>query len=345
MTDLQKRNFHILCVDDTLTNLKLLNTVLSKVGYKVTLVEDGTKALKYLQQNPDIDLVLLDVMMPKIDGFQVCKAIKQSKNKISKIPVIFLTSLSDIEGIRKGFEAGGIDYIIKPFNKAELLARIKTHLSLKFYQDQELEDMQKELIYMMGTLADKHSEETGEHVRRVAEYSKLIAKLLGYDDKHAELIKLASALHDIGKVTIPDHILNKTSQLNDDEFKIMKMHSQSGYDILKTPQLPLFDIAATIAYYHHEKWDGSGYPRGLKGKEIHILGRIVAFADVFDALSNSRKYKEAWDSGEVFSFMRSKRSIHFDPKIVDIFSDNYGLFLDIKDKFDNITTKGKQTWI
>jgi putative two-component system response regulator len=337
MIDLQKRTFHILCVDDTPTNLQLLQGILGKEGYQVTLTKDGSEALKFLQHDTDVDLILLDIMMPEIDGYQVCSAIKHSKNKISKIPIIFLTAVSDIDGVKKGFEVGGVDYITKPFNKSELLARINTHLSLKFYQDQELENIQKELVFMMGTLADKHSEETGEHVKRVSEYSALIAKLLGFDEHHTELIKLASAMHDIGKITVPDEILNKTSKLNDDEFQIMKQHAKSGFDILKSPKLPLFDIAATIAYYHHEKWDGSGYPRGLKGKEIHILGRIVAFADVFDALGHQRKYKDAWKLDDVFSFMRSKRGTHFDPEIVDLFSDNIGLFLDIKDKF---TSKG-----
>ncbi len=333
MTDLKKSTFHILCVDDTLTNLKLLENVLGKQGYKTTLVKDGSEALKFLQNDSAVDLILLDIMMPKIDGYQVCSAIKKSKTDISKIPIIFLTAVSDIKGVEKGFEVGGVDYITKPFNKSELLARIKTHLSLKFYQDQEVENIQKELVFMMGTLADKHSEETGLHVRRVSEYSKLIALLLGFDTHHAELIRLASALHDIGKVTIPDNILNKSAKLDDSEFEIMKLHAQSGFDILKSPKLPLFDIAATIAYYHHEKWDGSGYPRGLKGKDIHILGRIVAFADVFDALSHKRAYKDAWKLDDVFSFMRSKRGTHFDPEIVDLFSDNVGLFLDIKEKF------------
>ncbi len=333
MIDFKKQTFHILCVDDTKTNLLLLENILSKNGYQVTLLENGTDALKYLQKNTNVDLILLDIMMPNLDGYQVCHAIKHSKSKISKIPIIFLTAVTDIKGIEKAFKEGGVDYLTKPFNKAELLARIKTHLSLKFFQEQEVESIQKELIFMLGTLTDKHSEETGNHVRRVSEYSKLIATLLGFDEEHAELIRLGSAMHDIGKVTIPDYILNKTSKLNDDEFKVMKEHAQSGYDILSMPKLPLFDVAATIAYYHHEKWNGSGYPRGLKGKDIHILGRIVAFADVFDALGHSRKYKGAWKLDEVFSFMRAQKGEHFDPVIVDIFSDNVGLFLDIKEKF------------
>ncbi len=333
MIDFKKHTFHILCIDDTKTNLMLLNNILGKEGYKTTLLESGTEALKYLQKNTDVDLILLDIMMPELDGYQVCHAIKHSKSKISKIPIIFLTAVTDIKGIEKAFEEGSVDYLTKPFNKAELLARIKTHLSLKFLQEQELQNIQKELIFMLSSLTDRHSEETGNHVRRVAEYSKLIATLLGFDEERAKLIHLASAMHDIGKITVPEQILNKTSKLNDDEYKIMKKHVQSGYDILSMPKLPLFDVAATIAYYHHEKWDGSGYPKGLKGKEIHILGRIVAFADVFDALSYSRKYKGAWKLDNVFSFMRAEKGKHFDPVIVDLFTDNVGLFLDIKDNF------------
>jgi len=334
MIDFKDKVFHILCVDDTPTNLHLVKNVLDKHGYKVTLIESGAQALSYLKsKNSTVDLILLDIMMPEMDGYEVCRILKKSSPKLQKVPVIFLTAVSDIDGISKGFDVGGVDYITKPFRPKELLARIQTHLKLKYYEAQKLEQTELELVYMMSTLADKHCEETSGHVERVAEYSELIARLLGYGVEQAELIKKASAMHDIGKVTTPDHILHKPGKHTDEEFVIMKDHAQAGYEILQKSKLPLMQIASIIAHQHHEKWDGSGYPRALKGKEIHILGRIVALADVLDALSSSRKYKRGWDLDEIFSFLKSQSGKHFDPRLVDLFMDNFGLFLEIRDKY------------
>ncbi len=333
MIEFGSRVFHILCVDDTPTNLQLVKNVLDKNGYKVTLVQSGAEAIAFLRASHRIDLILLDVMMPEMDGYEVCRVIKNTSSKLSKIPVIFLTAVNDLEGMSKGFEVGGVDYVTKPFRPKELLVRIQTHLKLKYYEEQKLEQTELELVYMMSTIADKHCEETSGHVERVAEYSKLIARLLGYGEEQAELIKKASAMHDIGKVTTPDHILHKPGKHTDEEFAIMKEHAQAGYEILKTSQLPLMQIASIIAHQHHEKWDGSGYPRGLKGQEIHILGRIVAVADVLDALSSSRKYKKGWDLDEIFSFLKSQSGKHFDPRIVDLFMDNFGLFLEIRGRY------------
>ena len=333
MVSFDNKVFHILCVDDTPTNLHLVKNVLDKHGYKVTLAQSGAEAIAYLKTNHRVDLILLDIMMPEMDGYEVCRILKTQRSKISKIPIIFLTAISDIEGVSKGFDVGGVDYITKPFRPKELLARITTHLKLKFLEEQKLQETELELVYMMSTLADKHCEETSGHVERVAEYSKLIAKLLGYGEEQAELIKKASALHDIGKVTTPDHILHKPGKHTDEEFLIMKEHAQAGYEILQKSKLPLMQIASIIAHQHHEKWDGSGYPNGFKGKEIHILGRIVAVADVLDALSSSRKYKEGWDLDEIFAFLKSQSAKHFDPRIVDIFMDNFGLFLEIRDTY------------
>ncbi|PHR57098.1 MAG: two-component system response regulator [Arcobacter sp.] len=334
MIDFNDKVFHILCVDDTPTNLHLVKNVLDKHGYKVTLVQSGAEAISYLKSRHNtIDLILLDVMMPEMDGYEVCRILKKSTRKIQKIPIIFLTAVTDIEGVSKGFEVGGVDYISKPFRPIELRARIQTHLKLRFFEERKLEQTELELVYMMSTLADKHCEETSGHVERVSEYSKLLARLLGYGEEQAELIKKASAMHDIGKVTTPDHILHKPGKHTDEEFLIMKEHAQAGYEILQKSKLPLMQIASIIAHQHHEKWDGSGYPRGLKGKEIHILGRIVALADVLDALSSERKYKKGWELDDIFSFLKSQSGKHFDPRMVDLFMDNFGMFLEIRDKY------------
>ncbi|HIC43230.1 MAG TPA: response regulator [Sulfurimonas sp.] len=334
MINFKDKVFHILCVDDTPTNLQLVKNVLVKHGYKVTLMQSGAEAIAYLKSRSNtIDLILLDIMMPEMDGYEVCRILKKSTSKIQKIPIIFLTAVNDIEGVSKGFEVGGVDYLTKPFRPVELRARIQTHLKLKFFEEQKLEQTELELVYMMSTLADKHCEETSGHVERVAEYSKLLARLVGYGEEHAELIKKASAMHDIGKVTTPDHILHKPGKHTDEEFLIMKEHAQAGYEILQKSKLPLMQIASMIAHQHHEKWGGSGYPRALKGKQIHMLGRIVALADVLDALSSSRKYKKGWNLDAIFSFLKSQRGKHFDPRLVDIFMDNFGLFLEIRDQY------------
>jgi putative two-component system response regulator len=339
MTSITHKTFHILCVDDSQTNLSLLNSVLSKHSYKVTCLLSGQEALDYLNAHPTtVDLLLLDIMMPVMDGYTVCKMLKQSQ-ELSKIPVIFLTAYNDIEALTQSFEVGGVDYLTKPFRIKELLVRIQTHLKLKFYQDQEIEKTQHELIAMMGSLAESHHPDTATHVKRVGEYAALISKLVGFGDEQAKVIESASMLHDIGKVTTPDAVLMKPSKLTDDEFEIMKQHAKAGFDALNHSSLPLFKTAAIIAHEHHEKYDGSGYPRGLRGHEIHILGRIVAFADVLDAISSRRAYKNGWKLDEIFSFIKSENGKHFDPTIVDLFMDNFSLFLDIREKYDtdNIT--------
>ncbi len=334
MITFESKTFHIVCVDDSQTNLQLLNSVLTKHGHKVTSFLGGQKTLEYVAKyHKSVDLILLDIMMPEMDGYTVCRHLKNSRFT-AKIPVIFLTAYNDIEALTKSFEVGGIDYLVKPFRTKELLARIETHLKLKYYQDQQLEKTQYELISMMGSLAETHHSDTAAHVKRVGEYSFLIARLLGFGEQQAAMIQSASMLHDIGKVTTPDRILHKKESLSAEEFTTMKHHAQAGYEALCHSSLPLFQIAAIIAHQHHEKYDGTGYPRGLKGDQIHICGRIVAFADVFDAISSSRAYKEGWKLDEIFSFVKSEYGKHFDPKIADLFFDNFALFLDIKEKYE-----------
>ena len=192
--------------------------------------------------------------------------------------------------------------------------------------NREIIDTQRELIMTLGEICETRSHETGMHVVRVAEFSFKMAELIGCED--AELIKHASPMHDIGKVAIPDHILNKPAKLTPDEWEIMKTHSELGYHMLSVSQRPLLNMAAIIAYQHHEKWDGSGYPQGLKGEDIHIAGRITAIADVFDALSYERCYKSAWDVDRILQLLRDERGRHFDPHMIDVFFDNLDSFLD-----------------
>jgi len=185
----------------------------------------------------------------------------------------------------------------------------------------------------MGAIGESRSKETGNHVKRVAEYSKILALHYGLSQEQAEMLKQASPMHDIGKVAIPDAILNKPGRFDEDERKIMDTHASLGYEMLKSSKRPLLKLAATVAYEHHEKWDGSGYPQGLKGEEIDINGRITALADVFDALGSDRVYKKAWNDEKIFNLLKEERGKQFDPKLIDIFFANLPKFLKIRDTF------------
>lgn len=209
-------------------------------------------------------------------------------------------------------------------------------LQLKFEEvaslQKEIEDTQKEVVFTMGAIGESRSKETGNHVKRVAEYSKILALYCGMDEKEAEMLKQASPMHDIGKVAIPDSVLNKPGKFNENERKIMDTHAQLGYDMLKMSDRPLLKMAATVAYQHHERWDGTGYPNKIKGEDIHIYGRITALADIFDALGSDRCYKKAWDDERIFNLLKEERGKQFDPKLIDIFFDNLEEFLEVRAK-------------
>jgi len=218
----------------------------------------------------------------------------------------------------------------------EINENIQTVLELHH----EIEETQKEILVTMGTIAEAHSEETSNHIKRVAKYSALLAKYYGLSDDEIKVFKDASTMHDIGKIAIPDHILKKPGKLDSNEFEIMKSHAIHGYNMLKHSKKPLLKAAATIAYEHHEKYNGTGYPRGLKEKNIHIYGRIVALADVFDALGSDRIYKKAWDDEKVFSFIKEEKGKYFDPELVDIFFRHLDEFKEIRELFkDEFVTK------
>ena len=213
-------------------------------------------------------------------------------------------------------------------------------LQLKFAEvealQKEIEETQKEVVFTMGAIGESRSKETGYHVKRVAEYSKLFALYYGLGEKDAEMLKQASPMHDIGKVAIPDVILNKPGRFDDAERKIMDTHAMLGYEMLNASSRPLLKMAATVAYEHHEKWNGKGYPQGLKEKEISIYGRITALADVFDALGSDRVYKKAWNDEKIFKMFKEERGEHFDPKLIDIFFDNLEEFLKIRDTMQDV---------
>ena len=336
----------ILIVDDTFANLQLLANMLKGEGYKVRPASNGVMALQAVDKKLP-DLILLDIKMPEMDGYEVCTALKN--NPLTKdIPVLFISALSDVPDKIKAFNVGGVDYINKPFQFDEVKARVSTHLKLKAYQDrmeeriaeaiceinllnQEIITTQRELIFTVGEICETRSHETGLHVKRVAEYSFLLATLCGCQE--AELIRQASPMHDIGKVAIPDHILNKPGKLDSDEWEIMKTHSSLGFEMLSVSQRPLLLMAATIAHEHHEKWNGEGYPRGLAGEAIDIAGRITAVADVFDALSSERCYKVGWDLDKILLYFDQERAKHFDPTLVDLLFEHLDQFIEIREEY------------
>ncbi len=200
----------------------------------------------------------------------------------------------------------------------------------------EIEETQKEVVFTMGAIGESRSKETGNHVKRVAEFSKTLAKLAGLSLEEAELLKQASPMHDIGKVGIPDAILNKPGKLDEHEWTIMKTHAKLGYNMLKHSSRTILKAAAIVALEHHEKWDGSGYPKGLQGEEIHIFGRITAIADVFDALGSDRCYKQAWELDKILYFFSEEKGKAFDPKLIDLFLNNINLFLEIRIQFQDL---------
>ncbi|MGB5964141.1 MAG: HD domain-containing phosphohydrolase [Sulfurimonadaceae bacterium] len=225
--------------------------------------------------------------------------------------------------------------------KKHLEDKIKEGISEIKGLNVEIEETQKEVVFTMGAIGESRSRETGNHVKRVAEYSKILALAYGMDENEAEMLKQASPMHDIGKVAIPDVILNKPERFNEEEFQYMQRHAELGYEMLQHSSRALLQAAATVAYEHHEKWAGGGYPRNIQGEEIHIYGRITAVADVFDALSSNRCYKTAWDDKKIFELFKEERGRQFDPKLIDLFFENLDAILDIRDKYRDEFTNSK----
>lgn len=337
----------ILIVDDTPANLTLLMGLL-KDDYKLKVANNGTKALELAMSSPP-DIVLLDIMMPGIDGYEVCSRLK-SDPTTQHIPVIFLTAKTSIDDEEYGFKVGAVDFIHKPISPPIVVARVKTHLSLKERQDIlqrsnewlegevnkrliEVNQLKDATIHVMVSLAEFRDECTGNHIRRTQAYVKALAEYLAdkpqYSDyltrKKIDLIAKCAPLHDVGKITIPDEILLKPAKHTKEEFEVMKSHSQRGYDILKQATEfigesdDFLNNAMDIALYHHEKWDGTGYPYGLKGEDIPLSARLMAVADVYDALRSERPYKKAFSHHEAMDIIVEGKGTHMDPEIVNAF--------------------------
>lgn len=319
----------ILCVDDDPNNLGILREAL-RGQHALAFARNGGEALAVAAKHRPA-LVLLDIEMPDMDGYRVCRQLKADP-RTEATPVIFVTSRAEELDEMAGFEAGGVDYIAKPFSAAIIRARVRTHLRL--VRAEALEASNRAAVYMLGEAGHYNDTETAVHIWRMAAYSRTIAEACGWDEERCALLELAAAMHDTGKIGIPDAILKKPGALDAREWEIMKGHARIGHDILSKSDAPLFRLAAQIALCHHERWDGAGYPQGLAGEAIPEAARIVAVADVFDALSMQRPYKAAWALDKVVATLRRDAGSHFDPRMVDRFLDRLPRILEIKARLD-----------
>lgn len=320
----------ILIVDDEPQNLAALQQILSG-EYRLVFARNGAEALKAALKHLPA-LILLDIEMPDLDGYAVCRALKADE-RTAAIPVIFVTSLFDVGDEAAGFAAGAVDYIVKPVSPPIVSARVRTHLSL--VQASLLERSYRDAIYMLGGAGHFNDTDTGVHIWRMAAYAGALATASGWPADACKLLELAAPMHDTGKIGIPDAILRKPGPLDAAEWTVMKTHSRIGYDILSKSDAPVFVLAAEIALRHHEKFDGNGYPDGLAGESIPESARIVALADVFDALSMKRPYKEAWPLERVMENIEKGSGAHFDPRLVDTFASILPQILEIKKTWDD----------
>ena len=324
----------ILIVDDQPANVTLIEKMLDIDGYiNVISTTDPTQVEAiYMEQNSD--LVLLDLNMPVMDGYQVLARIREVDPDYP--PIIVLTAQSDRESRIKALDLGARDFLAKPFDRVELMTRIRNMLEVKIMtkamknqniildgmvkeRTQELNDTRLEVIRRLGRAAEYRDDMTGFHIIRMSRYSQSLAVAAGMSEAEAEVVLNASPMHDIGKIGIPDRVLLKPGKLDAEEWKIMQTHVDIGVEILSGSDSVLMNMAAEIAQNHHEKWDGSGYPRALTGEEIPLTGRVVAVADVFDALTTERPYKDAWPIEKAVEFLKEQSGKHFDPKLVELF--------------------------
>ena len=333
----------ILVVDDVPENIAVLAGILRGL-YRVLIATNGVDALAVVKQD-SVDLILLDVMMPGMNGYEVCTRLKLNM-ATRAIPVIFVTSLSEHCDEERGLELGAVDYLVKPCHAAIVRLRVKIHLethnqnlALEHRVSErtfELENTRKEVVRRLGRAAEYRDNETGMHVIRMSKTSRLIALAAGISEAQAGLLLDAAPMHDVGKIGIPDYVLLKPGKLDSHEWELMKTHAQIGAEIIGDHDSDLLRLARSVALTHHEKWNGSGYPHGLAGENIPIEGRIVAIADVFDALTSVRPYKAAWSTDDAIEFMKGQSGISFDPRLL-------GIFLSLVSEVEQIRTKFSDT--
>lgn len=331
----EKSASRILIVDDEIVNIKLLEKLLDGAGYQHVISTQNPAEAVGIVQKQKIDLIILDLNMPVMSGFDVMHELH--KQNIGYLPAILVLTAQDARDIRvDALQHGARDYVTKPFDRSELLARVRNLLDAKLAdrflaeQNKMLESMVKartqqlhhtrlQIVQRLGRAAEYRDNETGLHIIRMSKMSAMIGKRFGLSEHECDLILNASPMHDIGKIGIPDSILQKPGKLDAAEWEVMKTHAQIGADLLEGDDSDLLVMAKTIALTHHEKWNGSGYPNALSGEDIPLVGRIVAIADVFDALTSVRPYKDAWPVDKAIELIRSERGQHFDPQLVDHF--------------------------
>lgn len=344
------KNSRILIVDDEAQNRMLMSEILANAGYSVDTARDGSEAIDKIGGfRPDI--IFLDIMMPGLNGYDVCARLK-SDPETSHIPVVLATSLSDLNARIRGLDAGANDFLVKPVDAREVVSRVRNLVRVKEFDDfllkhnallqeqvlektREIKEFHLETIYRLTLMAEYKDPGTAAHVRRVGKYVGALAKQLGHSEERAELMAFASPMHDIGKIGIPDSILLRPSLLTQQEREIMQHHSIIGWKMLTGSSSEIMKSAATFALTHHERWDGLGYPRGLRGGDIPIEGRILALVDQYDALRSERPYKTAIDHQRSFNIIvcGDGRTMpgHFDPKVLEAFKDMHRTFSDIFD--------------
>lgn len=346
----------LLIVDDEASNLKLLERVLSMEGYTRIIATQDPREVLSLYQNNKIDLVLLDLNMPHMDGYEVMEILKKAVgNELTPILVLTAQHLQDHR--QRALDSGALDYVTKPFDRKELLSRVRNLLEVQFARKymreqneilerqvlkrtaalqlahEQLYESRMQIVRRLGRAAEYRDNETGLHIIRMSKMSAKLAKAVGMDEEQCTMLLDASPMHDIGKIGIPDKILLKPGKFVPEEWEIMKTHAQIGADILSGSDSELLNMASEIALTHHEKWDGSGYPNSLKGEEIPLVGRITALADVFDALTSVRPYKEAWPVDKALDLIKEERGQHFDPALVDKFLEILPEIILIREKY------------
>jgi len=347
--NIEPNKANILIVDDEAANVRLLQKIMGMSGYKnITCTQDPQTVLSLYKQN-NFDLILLDLNMPRLDGYDVMKLLNKYTHG-NPPPIIVLTAQHMQSHKQRALDGGARDYVTKPFNIDELLSRVRNvlevHMAHKYMaiqneilektvkeRTQVIHDTRLQVVRHLGRAAEYRDNETGLHIIRMSKIAVVLAKSIGMSNEQCDLLLNAAPMHDIGKIGIPDYILLKPGKLNKEEWTIMQTHAQVGADILSGDDSELMRMAYEIALTHHERWDGTGYPRGLKGEQISLVGRITALADVFDALTSERPYKSAWSVEKAVEYIMQESGKHFEPALVKSFVDNLPEIIEIKEKY------------
>ncbi len=350
----------ILVVDHEKLNIAMIKKILQRDGYEgIQSTQDPFSVVSFCEEE-HVDLIILDINMPKLDGFGVINSLQEELGECRIPPVLVVTDVVEQEFRREALTYGARDYIVRPFDICEFLARVhnmlevwQAHQIVEFQKDileekvqertlelreahDELQASRLDVVWRLGRAAEYGDSDTGLHIIRMSQIAAVLGRAYGMEEEQADLLLVASPMHDIGKLGIPDRVMLKPGKLDKEEWAIMQTHAQIGADILAGGNSNLMIMAHEIALTHHEKWDGSGYPNGLMGENIPLVGRISAIADVFDALTSERPYKKAWPIDEAMNLIRSESGKHFEPKLVELLEEMLPKILEIKEKYTEV---------